>query len=480
MTAMPANAAKKKKKKKTASKAKARKTTKSKPKSKPKSASGPKKILVRGAEVVSLDETLGVGLYDVLIEGDTIVEVGPKLKTRGVDEIVQAKVLVLMPGLVQAHVHLCQTIFRGLADDMELLAWLRERIWPMEGALEAEDMKATARLGIAELLLGGTTSILDMGSVRHTHALFEEAQKSGIRYTGGKTIMDQGQGYPAGLRETTDEALSESVELCKKWHGTSGGRIRYAFSPRFVLACTEDSMVRCVTEARKRGALLHTHAAENSEEIQIVRGRTGKGNIEYLHSIGFTGKDVLLAHCIWVTAEERRILRDTETRVVHCPSANLKLASGIARVDEYLNNNIHVALGSDGAGCNNRLDGFTEMRTAALLHKVRGGPTSLPAHRALRLATRDGALALGLENVGCIAPGMKADCILLDLRKPHTWPSTGDLISRIVYSAQSSDVHSVMVDGEWLVREGTLTRAKIESILAKSQVAAEKVSARVN
>ena len=143
-------------------------------------------------------------------------------------------------------------------------------------------------------------------------------------------------------------------------------------------------MRACVTEARARGALLHTHASENPEEVQLIRARTGQGNVEALHALGFTGPDVLLAHCIWLSSGERRI------RVGHCPSANLKLASGIARISEYLTEGIHVALGADGAACNNRLDGFTEMRTAALLHKVRGGPTAIPAGVALRIRGRKG------------------------------------------------------------------------------------------
>jgi cytosine/adenosine deaminase-related metal-dependent hydrolase len=291
-------------------------------------------------------------------------------------------------------------LFRGQPEGLDLLGWLRERIWPLEGAMEKEDLRAACRLGMVELLRGGTTAILDMGVVRHGDVLFEEAKKTGIRYTGGKTIMDQGQGLPRGLRETTEEALAESLRLCDEWHGTSRGRLRCALAPRFALSATAEAHRRCAEEARRRGLLLHTHAAESSEEVALVRERTGLGNVEYLHSLGCLGPELVLAHGIWLSAAERRLLAESNTRLVHCPSANLKLASGTARVPELLSHGILVALGSDGAACNDNLDGFHEMRMAALLHKVRDGPGAIPAVTALRMATRNGALALGLDDVG--------------------------------------------------------------------------------
>ncbi len=435
-------------------------------------------MLIRGAEVITVDNSARVGQLDIRISGQRIVEVGAKLKRRRGEEIINAKGLVAMPGMVQCHIHLCQTLFRGAADDLELLDWLRQRVWPLEGASTESDIHASARLGIAELLLGGTTSILDMGTVQHTDALFRAAKSMGIRYTGGKTIMDRGQGYPVGLRETTTEALKESVRLCETWHGTSRGRLRYAFSPRFAVSCTDEAMRGCAQEARRHSALLHTHASENSDEVRLVKERTGLSNIEYLHSVGFTGSDVLLAHCIWVGASERKILRETKTRVVHCPSANLKLASGIARIADYLAEGIHVAVGADGAACNNRLDGFEEMRLTALLHKVRSGPTAIPAHQALRLLTRNGAEALGMKDVGSIAEGFVADIMLLNLEKPHAYPPSADIVSRVVYSARASDVHSVFVGGKRLVHEGELTRVKVGHILRTAKKAAGELLVR--
>lgn len=436
-------------------------------------------LLVKGAQVVTLDDRFRVDKLDLRIDGGRIAEIGNRLSSRGVGRVLDAKGLVAMPGLVQCHVHLCQTLFRGQAEQLELLPWLQQRIWPLEGALSAQDTRASVRLGLAELLLGGTTSVLDMGTVQHGDVLFEEAKRSGIRYTGGKTIMDYGQGYPAALRETTEEAMVESQRLCDEWHGADAGRLRYAFSPRYALCCTQEVLRACVAEARSRGALLHTHAAESGEEVATLRERTGMGNVEYLHSLGFTGPDVLLAHGIWLSAAERSLLRETQTRVIHCPSANLKLASGIARLQELLEDGIPLGLGADGAACNNCLDGFMEMRLAALLHKVRSGPGAISARTALRLATLDGAAALGLDCVGSIEVGKEADIILLDLYKPHAWPDLADMHQRIVYSAKSSDVHTVLVRGRPLVEEGVLTQIRLPPVLREARVALERVLASV-
>ncbi len=445
-----------------------------------RSARAERDLIIRGGRVITVDDGDRVVRADLRVRDGRIDAIEEKIPARGAARVLEARGLVVMPGLVQAHTHTCQTLFRGQPEGMDLLGWLRERIWPLEGALHAADVRAAGRLGMVELLLGGTTSILDMGVVRHGDVLFEEAKKVGLRYTGGKTIMDQGQGFPAALRETTDEAIAESVRLCERWHGSARGRLRYAFSPRFALSASDQAHLRCVEEARARGALLHTHAAESSEEVALVRERTGAGNVEYLHRVGFTGRDVLLAHGIWLSAAERRILVDTQTRIVHCPSANLKLASGIARVPELLHDGILVALGSDGAACNDNLDGFREMRLAALLHKARGGPGAISSKTALRMATRRGALALGLEEVGSVQVGMRADLILLDVHRPHVAPEAGDLCARVVFAARASDVHTVLVDGKVIVEEGELQTVNAGRAVANADRAAARVTRRVD
>ncbi|HKY03240.1 MAG TPA: amidohydrolase family protein, partial [Blastocatellia bacterium] len=206
--------------------------------------------------------------------------------------------------------------------------------------------------------------------------------------------------------------------------------------------------------AEEHGAVVHTHASESREEVEMVRRETGLENIEYLDQVGLTGPRTVLAHCVWATDGEMAILKKTGTSVAHCPSSNLKLGSGIAPVSEMVSRGIRVTLGADGAPCNNRLDMLTEMRTAALLQKVRTGPESLPARLALRLATIEAARALGLEGeVGSIEEGKRADLFVLNLDRLHLTPRP-DLISTIVYGAERADIETVLIDGRVVMRDG--------------------------
>src|SRR5450631_2564351 len=240
---------------------------------------------IRGGTVVTMDPRRTVVVADILVDTEgriaALAEPGRDSNAPGLPSI-DATGLVIVPGLVQAHVHLCQTLFRGLAEDKPLLAWLRERIWPLEAAHDPDSLRASARLGIAELLLGGTTAILDMGTVHHTDALFEAAAETGIRYTGGKALMDTGEGVPSGLLESTAVALRDSDRLADVWHEREGGRLRYAYSPRFVLTATYDLLRSVGARARANHMLVHTHASEQREETNLVRQRFGLPNIQLL------------------------------------------------------------------------------------------------------------------------------------------------------------------------------------------------------
>ncbi|MBA3457825.1 MAG: amidohydrolase family protein, partial [Deltaproteobacteria bacterium] len=261
-----------------------------------------------------------------------------------------------MPGLVQAHVHTCQTLARGRADDLELMDWLRNVIWPYEASLDEDAMTASAELACAELLLGGTTAILDMGTVHHTDAIFAAAERSGIRATIGKAMMDlPDPQIPAGLRESTAGSLDESARLIQRWHGAANDRLRYAYAPRFVLSCTDELLREVGTQAREKGVRIHTHASENPGEVALVRQRFGKDNIIVLDELGLLGPHACIAHCIHLSAEEKQLLAVRGAHVCHCPSSNLKLASGICPVPELIAAGIAVAIGADGAPCNNNL-----------------------------------------------------------------------------------------------------------------------------
>jgi cytosine/adenosine deaminase-related metal-dependent hydrolase len=259
----------------------------------------------------------------------------------------------------------------------------------------------------------------------------------------------------SGYKEPTRQCIDSTRREAEQWHCWAGGRIRYAVAPRFVLSCT-DTLLQEAYELTKAfpGMLFHTHASENRKEMEAVRKRCGMDNVEFFESLGILHENTCLAHCIWLNEKEIHLLRDRKANVLHCPSSNLKLGSGIARVPDLLASGVPVSLGADGAPCNNTLDMFEEMRLAALIQKPVHGPEAMNAITVFEMATLGGAKTLGLEReVGSVEPGKKADLVLLDLDR--VWNSYGqpDLYATIVYSGSPENVHSVMVDGRWLYRD---------------------------
>jgi cytosine/adenosine deaminase-related metal-dependent hydrolase len=425
------------------------------------------KILIKQACVVTMNAQDEVFNGDVLIENRRIVKMGQSLQETA-DKVIYANGKVLLPGFVQTHIHLCQTLFRGRADDLELIDWLKERIWPLEAAHDEDSVFYSALLGIGELIRSGTTTILDMETVNHTNSAFEAIAQSGIRAISGKVMMDHGSEVPSALMENTERSLQESVDLLEKWHGFDHGRIQYAFSPRFVVSCTEELLIGVRDLSARYNVKVHTHASENRGEIKMVENERGMRNIVYLEHIGLASPRLVLAHCVWLNEEEKRIIRERGVKVTHCPGSNLKLASGIAEIPDLLAHGISVGIGADGAACNNNLDMFQEMRLTALIHKVQHGPTVMNARTVLRMATIGGAEVLGLEKeIGSIEVGKLADLQLLDLDDFHAFPSYDvDLFSRIVYSATRGDVNTVLIDGK-IVMEHKIVKTIDKTLVLK-------------
>lgn len=422
-------------------------------------------FLIKGGSIVTMDENNSIVHGDLLIRNGRIESIGT---VKDIDAtIIEASGCVVLPGLVQTHLHLCQTLFRGAADDLSLIDWLKKRVWPLEAAHTAASITASAKLGIAELIKGGTTCALTMETVSHTDEVFKVVDETGFRATVGKCMMDKGEEVPPELQEDTEASIAASLALLNKWHGRADGRIRYCFAPRFAISCTAELLSTVAQLARQRDVMIHTHASENRTECAMVEQETGMRNIAYLESVGISGKHVALAHCVHVDSVELNMLSSSGTNVVHCPSSNLKLGSGIAPVKEMLQAGVSVSLGADGAACNNRLDMFTEMRTAALLQKAQHGPEVLPAQQALRLATIEGAKAMGLDQeIGSIELGKRADIVVLNISALHLTPAPTDLASAIVYSAQPDDVQTVIVAGRLVLRERqllTLDEARVRS-----------------
>jgi cytosine/adenosine deaminase-related metal-dependent hydrolase len=399
---------------------------------------------VIGGTVLSMRPGDAPAVRDIAVASDRIVA------TAG-GETIDASGCYVMPGLVQTHVHLVQTIFRGLAEELSLLEWLRGRIWPLEAAHDERSLRATARLGLLDLLTTGTTTILDMGTTHGGDVIAEELVASGIRARFGQTMMDGGDGVPKELRETTNDSLHASARLATAWDGAAGGRVGYAYAPRFALSCTRE-LLEAVSDITKRlGLLIHTHSNENAGERALIEAATGQAPTAYLDSVGLVNERSVIAHGVNLDEREVAVLAERGASITHCPSSNLKLGSGIADVRRLRDRGITVGIGADGAACNNRLDGFDELRLAALLAASLHGPGALTAWDILGMGTRDGARAMRMDaEIGTLEVGKKADLIVLDVSK-LAGPA-GDPATRIVYGGGSRAVRDVIVDGNVVVR----------------------------
>jgi len=430
-------------------------------------------MILSGTIVVNSDKIIDEGA--VVVDGDTISTVGRR------DDIVdkfpshnEKQSDILMPGMVGSHIHSVQSLGRGISDDSELLDWLFEHVLPMEAALDADQMEAAAKLGYLELIETGTTTAIDHLSVAHAERAFEAAGEMGIRGIFGKVLMDRRA--PDGLIEETQAGLNETEELIQKYHGSFDDRIRYAVTPRFAVSCTEECLRGARELANKYdGVRIHTHASENQDEIETVEDDTGQRNIHWLDEVGLTGEDVVLAHCVWTDESERKVIEETGTHVTHCPSSNMKLASGIAPIVDYLDRGINVALGNDGPPCNNTLDPFTEAKQASILQKAdQLDPTVTPKESIFDMATVNGAKAAGFDNVGELKPGWKADIIGISTDNTQATP-LNDILSHIIFAAHGENVEFTMVDGEVLMEDNTVIAVDAESIRQDATKAAESL-----
>jgi 5-methylthioadenosine/S-adenosylhomocysteine deaminase len=440
-----------------------------------------KSLLIKNAELITMNKQEEVFTGDIYIKGDTIKDIGKNLHYPKADRIIDASGRVITPGFIQTHVHLCQTIFRGKGDDLELMDWLKKRIWPLEAAHDADSIYYSAMLGLGEMIRSGTTSIVDMETVHHTDSAFQAIEQSGMRALSGKVMMDKGDEVPAALQETTEASLQESNDLMEKWHGKDNGRIKYAYSPRFVISCTEELLREVASLSKISKAFVHTHASENRGEIAIVEAETGMRNVEYLNYLGLANERLILAHCVWLDEAEKEIIRRRRVNVTHCPGSNLKLASGVADIPSLLNAHVCVSLGADGAPCNNNLDMMNEMRLAALIHKPQHGPTAMDAKTVFRMATIAGAKAMGMEHeIGSLEVGKKADLVMLNLNDFHTYPSYDvDTISRIVYSATRADVETTIINGKIVMENHQLKTVDKDIVLREADGAVQRLISRI-
>jgi 5-methylthioadenosine/S-adenosylhomocysteine deaminase len=382
------------------------------------------------------------------------------------EEIKQINVLengfkrLVFPGFIQSHIHFCQTLHRNLAEEMPLMQWLKEEIWPFEAAHSRETMARSVLMSLKEVLSSGTTSVLDMGTVHHQDVIFDMMAKIGFRYTGGKAMMDNTPGAPDGLAESTSQSIEESMALYERYHGNNDGLIHYAFAPRFVLSCSTDLLQEVKRLSDQHNIIIHTHASEHPEEVGFIRDTYGAGNIAYLDQIEALNNHTVIAHMVHLDRQEKELVKQYNISVAHCPTTNLKLGSGIAPIAEYLENDIWVGLGTDGAPCNNALSIFNELKLAPLLQKgLNHDPLLVKPEDALRLVSVNGARIIRQEHrVGRIEENMDADLVILDMDTPQTYNFEKNPAAALVYGADARNVYGTMVKGKFLYKEGTFSK----------------------
>ncbi|MDY6780628.1 MAG: amidohydrolase family protein [Halobacteria archaeon] len=410
----------------------------------------------------------GVVEADVGIVDGRVENVG---EVDDADETVDASGCLVLPGLVNAHTHAPMTLLRGYADDLPLETWLRDRIWPAEAHLTDDDIRAGARLAALEMIRTGTTAFGDMYFGMEEVA--DVVEESGLRARLGYGIITEGK--------DEDEARDEfetGVEFAEEYDGTADGRVRTMLTPHAPYTCDDWLLESAAERASELGCPLHTHLSETEDEVDETLADTGERPTWYLDEIGFWEGDAYVAHAVHLEPDEVRHLSDKDVSVAHCPSANMKLASGAAPVAEMVDRGVNVAVGTDGVASNNNLDMFEEMRHAALLSKVtEGDAAALPARSALDAATRNGAYALGF-NAGAVEPRRPADIAVVDLDAPHLSPEH-DLVSHAVYSAKGSDVKATVVDGEVLMDDGEVRTLDEDRVIREAQEAARELVSRV-
>ncbi len=424
---------------------------------------------------------------DLLVRDGVIAAVGDgvpaaldALPGRRAEVSVDASGAFVLPGLVHGHLHLCQTLFRGLAEQSDLLRWLRQGIWPLEALLTEDSIAASARLGLLELIAGGVTCVNDMGTVRHTDAIGRVLEAGGIRAVFGKALMDRGTGVPPALLESPRAALDSALELARRWDGAADGRLHVSLAPRFILTCSHGLWRDVVDASAERGLIVHTHLAESPTEAREVAAAVSTTATRYFACAGVLSERFVGAHGVWVDDAELAMLAEARAALVHCPGSNLKLGSGLANVRRWARAGLKRGIGSDGAACDNRLDTFHELSLAALLSRTLEPEDPLGARETLALATSEGARALGLGGVtGSLEPGRQADVIVVDHTAPHHAPQPLlDPYTTLVHATRASDVRLTMVAGRILYHDGEWTTLDRERVLAEARAAARDLARR--
>jgi len=426
-------------------------------------------LLLKNASVITCDKdgtVIGngaVGIRDGKIDyvGSTEAYLDEKY-----DRVIDLKGKAVMPGFVNAHNHAAMTMFRNYADDLKLMDWLFNKIFPLEDKLTEEDAYWAVSLAILEMIKSGTTAYCDM-------YMFMEKTAEAVIQSGMKAVL--GRGLQGETTEGFDHRISEALELYKNYHNGSDGRIKVNLAPHSVYTCSFAYLEKVARIAREIKSGINIHLSETEDEVKNCIDKYGMSPIKLADKAGLLNEKTIAAHCVVVDEEDMAILKEKKVNVVHNPGSNMKLASGIAPIKAMTDMGINVALGTDGASSNNNLDMLEEMRMATYLQKViTKDPTALPVDQVLRMATVNGAKALGFDNTGEIREGMAADLIIINTQKPWYYPKH-NVKPAIVYSGNSSDVEFVIIDGHIVMEKGQVLTLDEERILYEVQKRAERI-----
>ncbi|NLT95760.1 MAG: amidohydrolase [Clostridia bacterium] len=418
-------------------------------------------ILIQNAKVLTMtDQVQQVIDADILIEGQYIKKIGTITDLDKDVEIINGKNCLALPGLINCHTHAAMTLLRGYADDMELMPWLEQKIWPQEEKMKGEHIYWGSMLAVLEMIKSGTTTFADM------YSFMDEVAKA-VELSGIRAVLSRGL---IGFKDQNYAALKESKDFVKKWHKSCNGRITCTLAPHAPYTCPPDYLQKVLEAAQELEVGIHIHLAETKQEFNDILEQYGKTPTRHVYDLGLFQVPVLAAHCVYLTEEDIELMAEGSVGVAHNPTSNMKLASGMAPIPSLLKAGVNVGIGTDGTASNNNLNMIEEMHIASLLHKVsKLDPTSVPAYQALEMGTVLGARVLNLDNeIGTLEPGKKADIIFIDLNQPHLCPAY-DLVANLIYSAQGSDVKTSIIDGKIIMKDRQVLTIDEEKVMFEAR-----------
>lgn len=440
-------------------------------------------ILIKNAYIITMNERREILKNGSILIEDTIIKsigkVDESLLKEDI-EIFDAKGKIIMPGFINTHVHLSQQLGRGIADDVTLLSWLRERVWPYESVIDYNRSYLSSLACCVELIKSGTTTFLEAGG-QVVEAMVEAVKQSGIRGILSKSVMDIGEGLPEKWKKTADEEIEIQRELFKKYNNSVEGRVKIWLGLRTIFNLSDELIVKTKALADELNTGIHMHIAEIKEENEFSKKRKGFSTVQHLNGLGVLGKNLLAVHSVWFDEKDMELIKQYDVKISHNPGAAMKVVLGFALIPEMLEKGIIVSIGTDGAPSNNRMDMMREIYLTSLIHKGRTlNPRVVQAEEVLEMATINGAKSALLDDeIGSLECGKKADLIVLNMDTIHTVP-VYDVVGNIVYSMSSENVEATMCNGKWLMKDRKILFLDEEELLQKIKKVSKTIQQEID